>query len=58
MDEDDDDDDDDEEEEDDDDVVVVVVVSVRLFLVLGCVEILGDTCQWIHIWPIVACNSP
>ena len=49
-----DDDDDDEEEED----VVVVVVSVRLFLVLGCVEILGDTCQWIHIWPIVACNSP
>ena len=53
-----DDDDDDEEEEDDVVVVVVVVVSVRLFLVLGCVEILGDTCQWIHIWPIVACNSP
>ena len=50
MDEDDDDEDEDEEEDD--------VVSVRLFLVLGCVDILGDTCQWIHIWPIVACNSP
>ena len=50
MDEDDEDEDEDEEEDD--------VVSVRLFLVLGCVDILGDTCQWIHIWPIVACNSP
>ena len=52
MDEDEDEDEDDEDEDDDDDDDDDD--SVRLFLVLGCVGIWGDTCPWVRIWPIIA----